>query len=86
MLDPNMILPKDIALPRDIDDAIAMSKSLAIWIEFIKAKIGEAEGSDPFNSYGGNIDAHLTYLTYWFKTEAIRSFSFNKPKQTEELK
>ena len=77
-----MILPAKIQLPQNIDDAIKMANSLKSWLEFIKAKVGDAEGSDPFNSYGGNIEAHLAYLNYWFKTEAIRMMA--KSLETSE--
>lgn len=72
MLNPDMILPRDLALPQNIDDAIKMAKSLAIWLEFIKEKQSDPNERCPMDSYGGNVEGHITYLNYWFKTEAIR--------------
>lgn len=72
-LNPDMILPKDLALPHDIDDAIKMAKSLAIWLDFIKTKLQDPTENNPLNSYGGNVEGHLTYLEFWFKTEAIKA-------------
>ena len=80
-LNPDMILPKDLQLPQNFEDAIKMAKSLAIWLEFIKAKVQEREGSDPLNSYGGNVEAHITYLNFWFKTEAIKAFDVSLHKE-----
>ncbi len=74
-LNPDMILPADLNLPQNIDDAIKMAKSLAIWLEFIKEKEKESDETCPMNSYGGNVDGHLVYLTYWFKTEAIKAMT-----------
>ena len=79
-LNPDMILPAEIQLPQNIDDAIKMAKSLAIWLEFIKEKEKDPDERCPMDSYGGNIDGHLIYLTYWFKTEAIKAIA--KPLYT----
>ena len=79
MTENDRLLNPDV--PKSIDDALKIAKSLAYWIDYIKSNPLKID--DPMGSFGGHIEGHILVLQLWFTVEKINVLTKNLGAATE---